>query len=358
MTRSGTAISILLAILAAVVVFNVFDRPVISTVAPEPPTATEPLDRSIATSTITTPEPTSAASTTVATYKTKALSIGTSSGAVAGVVLSSVAAPLHSALVNIVCTGSFTGEGQRIMSGSGIFIDPKGIILTNAHVAQYFLLADRGITCVIRTGSPAKSSYNAELIYISRVWLKENADILRAEVAKGTGESDMALLAVTTTATRTKLPVSFPYVPLARNSVLPNAPVAVASYGTQSLSTRQLQSGLFPTLAFGAVKDLYTFGTKTIDMFSLIGTAAAQEGSSGGGVVNADGRLVGLITTATVQGAFTDRLLNALTGFYIRANYAKETGKPIDLLLSQPIDKSVQDFKSEIEDLAEIITEN
>src|SRR3989344_252919 len=46
---------------------------------------------------------------------------------------------VRAAVVNILC---ITGSGGPLnsISGSGVIIDPRGIILTNAHVAQYFLL--------------------------------------------------------------------------------------------------------------------------------------------------------------------------------------------------------------------------
>ena len=63
----------------------------------------------------------------------------------------------RAALVNILCE---TSSGSlHPVSGSGVIIDPRGVILTNAHVAQYVLLASQpnvGLTCMIRTGSPAQ----------------------------------------------------------------------------------------------------------------------------------------------------------------------------------------------------------
>ena len=109
---------------------------------------------------------------------------------------------------------------------------------------------------------------------------------------------------------------------------------------------------------YGSVKDVYTFGTNTIDVLALGGSAAAQEGSSGGGIANADGELVGTITTSTVSGATNTRSLDAITLSYIRADYATETGVPFDILLSQPPADAVASFAPEAKSLEALITAN
>ena len=103
-------------------------------------------------------------------------------------------------LVNIFCT---TKEGSVLNSitGSGVMIDRRGIILTNAHIAQFFLLEDYKregyMNCLIRMGAPAKPAFKAEPIYISLPWIEKNAHTLVEENPKGTGEDDFALLRIT-----------------------------------------------------------------------------------------------------------------------------------------------------------------
>src|SRR3989344_2224120 len=64
----------------------------------------------------------------------------------------------RAALVNVLCVTKIGGPFAPI-SGSGVIVDSRGVVLTNAHVGQFFLLRDfreRGfIDCVVRTGSPA-----------------------------------------------------------------------------------------------------------------------------------------------------------------------------------------------------------
>lgn len=269
--------------------------------------------------------------------------------------LDSVAYAARDALVNIICYSS-TASGVHSISGSGIIIDPKGIILTNAHVAQYFLLGDRNVSCTIRMGSPAIDEYKAALIYISPAWITANANVLTQTSPSGTGEYDFAFLAITKSATSVALPSSFPFLPLATKPTLPNTPVVIASYGAQFLGSRQIQFALFPTIVIGSVKDVFTFAENTVDVLALGGSVAAQEGSSGGGVVDMSGSLTGTITTSTIEGATDTRSLDAITASYIRAEYASETGQALDLLLAEPTSTTVAIFVPQAPALESILT--
>jgi hypothetical protein len=265
------------------------------------------------------------------------------------------ASALVDALVNIICYAPQESPFHSI-SATGVFVDSKGIILTNAHVGQYFLLADKGISCTIRSGVPATDHYEAKLIYISPKWLQTNPKVLTEISPNGTGEYDFALLAVSSSATPNPLPSSFPYIPLATQPPLPAAQVAIASYGAQFLDPSQIVSTLFPTMVFGSVKDVFTFAVNTIDVLSFGGSAIAQEGSSGGGVVDIAGKLVGTITTSTISGAINTRSLSAITASYVRSEYANETGQPLDFLLAKPLLSSIASFAPRIPALEAIIT--
>ncbi len=271
--------------------------------------------------------------------------------------LDRAATALRAALVNIICYVP-VGSGLHSISGSGVVVDPKGFILTNAHIAQYFLLADRSVSCTVRTGSPAAKSYSAALAYLPSRWISANAGVLTQATPTGTGEYDFALLAVTKSETSAPLPAPFSFIPLAYVPPTAGASVVIASYGAQFLESAQVQSSLFPTIVFGSVKDVFTFATNTIDVLALGGSAAAQEGSSGGGIADAAGTLVGTITTSTVEGDTSARSLDAITASYIRAEYANETGSAFESLLAKSPSSAVTDFAQQIPALEAILTAN
>lgn len=241
---------------------------------------------------------------------------------------------VRSALVNILCTSN----NPRIQpaSGSGVFIDDRGIILTAAHIGQYFLLAEAEsapVSCVIRSGSPARTKYLAKPLYISKSWITKNPTVLLEQRATGTGEHDFALLTVTESATATPLPLSFKALSFSRKSTGISSPVIIGSYGAQFISSTEVVSSLFPTLLEGSVKDVYTFGRNTIDVLALGGSEAAQLGSSGGPIADADGNLAGLITTSTIDGPIHERNVSAITLRHIRSSFAADTRADLDSFL-------------------------
>ncbi len=269
--------------------------------------------------------------------------------------LNNVAANLRLALVNIICFAP-KSAGVHSTSGSGVMIDHKGIILTNSHIAQHFLLADLGVTCKIRTGSPAKTAYTAAPIFVSSAWVKANADILLAETPSGTGEHDFALLAVTGSLTRDPLPSGFSFVPLAKLAPKASDEITIGAYPAQLLDADQIDSSLYATIVAGSIKKLFTFEKTSVDVISLGGSEAAQEGSSGGGIINTLGILIGTITTSTTEGDFSSRNINAITASYMRRDFANETGQSLDSFLTQPIKTSIENFAPRIPVLEAILT--
>ena len=271
----------------------------------------------------------------------------------------STEALLKGSIVNIIC---LQGGGLRGSSGSGVVIDPRGIIMTVAHVAQNFILTDypeeNTGTCYIRTGSPARNAYSAELIYISSDWVRENPGTFLSTQATGTGEDDYGFVIITGSLTGSPTH-ALSFVPLASpdTEVEEGDTVGIGSYAAEFLSSSQVRSSLYPTISFAPVSDVYTFGRNTLDIFSVKAGPAAQEGSSGGAIINEDRELIGLITTRTVRPDLSLRELQALTMDHVRRSFRSEMGTSLDTYLKSSPSFLIDNFKDTKEDLLRILEE-
>lgn len=240
------------------------------------------------------------------------------------------------ALANILCTAK-DGDQFKPLSGTGVFIDPRGVILTNAHVAQYLLLmggdeASNLLECTIRVGNPAENRYRADTLFISPHWIEENAKNLLEENAKERGDYDYALLIVTgATNPEAKLPDSFPALPLREEPLNPDTKDAflAAGYPAGFLGGIATQRALWSTASFATITERYTFTADTLDLVGLGGSILAQKGSSGGALVDYEGGLAGLIVTATLEGATDARDIRALTTDYINRAFTEEASFPL-----------------------------
>ena len=225
----------------------------------------------------------------------------------------------RAALVNIVCTTA-AGGPLNALSGSGVFIDNRGIILTNAHVAQYFLLQNYlkpgNVECVIRTGAPAQPKYRATLLFLPPAWVEENGKKITVTAPTGTGEHDYAFLLVTgVTNPNSSLPSSFPAISLTIAEPQPKEPVLLAAYPAGFLDGTSIAMNLYTASTITTIKNIYTFdGNPQIDLISVGGTIVSQGGSSGGAAVRMqDGALTGIIVTASSGATTAERDLRAIT---------------------------------------------
>jgi len=251
---------------------------------------------------------------------------------------------VRQAVVNILCEN----QGQspfKSISGSGVIIDPRGVILTNAHIGQYFLVKDHpsfnAMLCVVRTGSPALPAYYARLMYLPQAWVVNNRATITTEGAAGTGEDDYALLVITGSATPTSLPSSFPHVPIDDTvALLTNGyPVLLASYPGELVGSVIIKNSLSMTSALTTINQGYYFENnqgKNLDLIDVSGTVLSQAGSSGGAAVSLrTGKLIGIIVTATDANSTSDRELRAVTLAHIGRSLFKYTGQTLEQFLVQ-----------------------
>lgn len=256
------------------------------------------------------------------------------------------------ALVNIYCT--YTTESYtKTTTGTGFFIDTDGIILTNAHVAQFLLL--EGLVgeaqCIIRAGNPAVPAYEAELLYISPLWIQEHAKLINDQTPKGTGERDYALLYITSALDRKPMPASFAALPFDTNLLtldIVGTEVFATGYPAELALASTFSAPLTPKQATTTIAELMTFGSNYVDLFTIRGTEIGEHGSSGGPVVDARGKAVGIISTKGDDTAFGAGSLRAISLAYIDRSIEQESGLSLLQNLTGNLPYRAQLFKETI----------
>ncbi len=255
----------------------------------------------------------------------------------------------RSALVNILCISDT--QKVRSITGSGVVVDPRGVILTNSHIGQYFLLRDypaiKNVNCTIRTGSPAIPKYEAELLYLSPLWINDNKTTIAETNPLGTGEHDYAFLIITKAITG-EVPEEFNYLPMliSDGELVVSKNVVVAGYAAGFLGGVTVQKELYPVSALSKIYELFTFTDDTLDLISIGGSVVAQRGSSGGAVVDDGGNLIGVIVTSTEAVNTSDRDLRAVTISHINRSLSESRGSSISALLLGDIKNKSENFNS------------
>lgn len=267
----------------------------------------------------------------------------------------------QAALVNILC--STQDANLQNSSGSGVIIDPRGVILTNAHVAQYVLLAQSGrtnLSCVVRSGAPARARWGAEVLYIPPIWIQEHAEDITDTNPTGTGEHDYALLRIVPLPqNQNPFPELFPYLPVdSREGIgFSGDPALAASYPSEFVGSQATQFNLYPASSITSIKKLYTFDEKTIDLLSIGGVPEAQSGSSGGAVVNMWGHLIGIITTTSEGATTADRELRALSLSYINRDILAQSGEDLATMLARDSSALARAFVDQRTTLVDLLIE-
>ena len=268
---------------------------------------------------------------------------------------------VESATVNLYCRIKMGGKTYST-TGSGVFVHESGVILTNAHVAQYFLLAtstSRTKTrCSVREGSPARERYSASLLYISPNWARATVEATtKKQPRKSTGESDFALLRITKTE-KGQLPERFPVLPLdlATATLYDGEQVTAAGYPAAGLTFRGVQKNLKFVAATSTITSTQSFERPNKDILALSDSPASAAGVSGGPIVRSWGGLIGIAVTLK-EGAATkdERSLRAITLSYIDRVLRTETGRSIFNYIADTTSNSVDPTTSPFSDLRETI---
>lgn len=242
------------------------------------------------------------------------------------------------ATVNLYCTVK-VGNKKVSSTGTGVFIGDRGVILTNAHVAQFFLLASSTSKlksdCTVRTGSPAKAQYKAKLLYISSAWAQVHAKEASEKRPKGTGEHDFALLYVTAPVSKKgKLPETFPSLSIDLGALYKEGDLVLAAgYPAGGLKYKDIRGKLMPLATSTSITAVRSFTAGNSDLISLSPSKIASSGVSGGPMV-VDGVVVGIAATMNASGKKADASLRGITTAYIDRALKSETGLSIAQMLA------------------------
>ncbi len=265
------------------------------------------------------------------------------------------------AVVNILCKAQSPLRGG---SASGVIISPNGLLLTNAHMAQYLLLeqrTDAQIQCTIRSGAPAKNSYKAEILYIPPSWINKNAKQITKSIQYGTGEGDYALLQLKPLDENnninndlSKQTLTYLTPNTSWDNLKKNQKILIRAYPSEMLGYSIILRNLYPASTIANIIELSTFSNPdlgeelTPDLISLGGSIVAQGGSSGGAVINQDGELVGIVVTSTRDDNTKDRTLRAITLPYINSNLKKNTAKTLQDIINTDINTLRDTFNTNL----------
>lgn len=258
---------------------------------------------------------------------------------------------VRESLVNILCRTNV--DPLKAITATGIIIDSRGVILTNAHVGQYYLLKEyagpNSVTCIVRTGSPAQPRFHSELLFISPEWVTANKNNLKEERPLGTGENDFALVLITSKIDGSPADQTFAALDVATNDsdIDETSPVdhIVAGYAAGFLGGPTIERDLYVASAVSRIREIFTFGETTVDLVALGSSIVAQKGSSGGAVVSSkDKKLIGLIVTTTDGTTTGERDLRAVTLSHIERSIRQATGKGLKEYLSGNLQDTLSIF--------------
>ncbi|TSC67076.1 MAG: hypothetical protein G01um101472_540, partial [Parcubacteria group bacterium Gr01-1014_72] len=166
----------------------------------------------------------------------------------------------------------------------------------------------------------------------------------------GTGEHDYALLLITGRTDETaKLPDSWSAIQIeTTEEPAVGEQVFLGAYPAGFLGGIAVQRELYLLTSLATVTKHYTFTKSVLDVLGLGGNLLAQHGSSGGVVVNGEGRLIGLITLTQDAETTAARDLRAITLEHINRSFTEETAQGLAAFLGGDREVNLRVFQSKI----------
>lgn len=212
------------------------------------------------------------------------------------------------AVIQIFCV-----TDREIFSASGIIVNDRGLVLTNAHVADIVVKAGDG-KCQARHGNPANPFAKVKIIFEADTNLK----IPETQVP----QRDIAFLKI--------YDATEPFSVAEISLVSANVGEELLTLGypsefLQSLNTLNNSNLVFSLLTVASLADV-DGNVSTAEGYVFEGGLALQQGSSGTALFNRAGKVVGLLfattknkTTAEREGigfmmSYVDKVMQIETG--------------------------------------------
>lgn len=255
--------------------------------------------------------------------------------------------------VNLACVRK-EGSALRISSGTGVVISPDGLILTDAHVAYFFLLGEDGVGCSITHPSFPIFGYPGQVVYISPDWVRENRAVIGGTHTTASGEEDYAFVAFAPGSAPASLgALRYAPISLAEPVAETGDRVTVAGYPGVAATPEGYGSSSRLKVDEVMVEDVDSFGGSSVDILQTSRTDVAGSGSSGGGAF-LDGKLVGI--TVTIYRLGSGYGINSLSLPWINRDLKRDASVSISELIAEDPDAAAASFWAEDgEDLADVV---
>lgn len=220
------------------------------------------------------------------------------------------------AVIQIYCS-----TPQELFAASGVVVNERGLVLTNAHVAEIVKKAGES-NCQARHGNPAASFAKLKLIFEAGVALK----IADTQVP----QRDIAFLQLFDSKD------SFGVAEINTADAAEDETVLTLGYPSeflQGINTESNSNLVFSTLKVDGFVDIDGDKT-TAEGYIFRGGLALQQGSSGTALINRSGKIVGIIFATTKAETTQDREGVGLTVSYIDKIMRLETGLGLSQFIS------------------------
>lgn len=208
----------------------------------------------------------------------------------------------------------FCSTPRELFSASGVIINERGLVLTNAHVADIVRKAGE-TNCQARHGNPADPFAAIEIVYA--------ADTSRKIPATQVPQRDIAFLRLA------EVLAPFKSAELAIAEVVTGASLLTLGYPSeflQGVAASAHSNLVFSRLSVADTVDIDGDGS-TAEGYVFHGGIVLQQGSSGTALFTPDGKVIGLIFATTKGTTTAQRDGIALMTPYIDRILRLETGQ-------------------------------